>query len=89
MHRWLLHQIIPRIFFRKQRPRVLHRFPRHFTHVYLDVVGVIEKEEYQSLSSREIADRCRDLILRRFEHKDARFYHLKPKAKSEEDAPKA
>ena len=68
---------------------VLHRFPRHFTHIYLDVVGVLEKEEYQSLSSREIADRCRDLILRRFEHKDARFYHLKPKAKSEEDAPKA
>lgn len=67
---------------------IFKRFPRHRTHIYLDVVGVVEKEEYQSMSTREIADRCRDLIMRRFEKKDARFYHIKPKAPKEEEAPK-
>ena len=65
---------------------ILKRFPRHFTHIYLDVVGVVEKEEYATMSTREIAERCRDLILRRFEKKDARFYHIKPKEPKEEEA---
>ena len=63
---------------------ILKRFPRHSTHVYLDVVAVIEKEEYQDLSSRELADRARSFIERRFDHKEARFYHIAPKKPKDE-----
>lgn len=63
---------------------ILKRFPRHFTHIYLDIVGVLEEEQYASLSSREIADKTRSMMEQRFERKNARFYHVKPKEKSEE-----
>ena len=58
---------------------IFKRFPRHQTHIYLDVVGVLEEEEYADMTARQICDRARDLVLRRLTHKDARFYHLKPK----------
>ena len=56
---------------------VTSRFPRK-THVYLDIVSVIEEDEYKEMTTRELADRCRNDILKRFEQKEARFYHLKP-----------
>lgn len=56
---------------------VVSRFPKK-THVYLDIVSVVEREEYQTMTTRELADRCRNDILKRFEQKDARFYHVKP-----------
>ena len=55
---------------------VLRRFPLRRTDVYFDCVGVLEYEEYQSLTPRELADRCSGLIQKRFEQKRARFYHL-------------
>ena len=56
---------------------VVSRFPRK-THVYLDIVSVVESEEYSSMTSNELATRCRNDILKRFEQKEARFYHVKP-----------
>ncbi len=56
---------------------VTSRFPRK-THIYLDIVSVVESEEYHAMSSRELAERCRNDILKRFEQKEARFYHVKP-----------
>lgn len=56
---------------------VTKRFPLRATHVYIDIVGVLEYEEYENLTNAEVAERCRQLILHRFEEKDARFYHLK------------
>ena len=63
---------------------VLRRFPLRRTNVYFDCVGVLEYEEYQSLTPRELADKCSNLIQKRFEQKRARFYHLP--AKEEEQA---
>ena len=63
---------------------LLKRFPRHMTHLYLDVVGVIEKEEYEPMALKDIAERARSLVLRRLEQKDARFYHFRPKKPKEE-----
>ena len=56
---------------------ITHRFPRHLTHIYLDVVGVITGEEMEGLSSRELADKSRAMILKRLEQKDARVYHVR------------
>lgn len=63
---------------------VLSRFPRHFTQIYLDVVAVVEPEEYEGMAANELALKCRGYIERRFEQKDARFYHIKPKKKKDE-----
>ena len=63
---------------------IIKRFPGS-THIYVDCVGVIEAEEYQNMSSKELADHCQNLILRRLEQKKARFYHLKKKNAEEED----
>ncbi len=56
---------------------VTARFPRK-THVYLDIVSVTEEEEYRTQTTKELAEKCRGDILRRFEQKEARFYHVKP-----------
>ena len=64
---------------------VLKRFPRRKTHVYLDIVGVVEKEQYASMATNEIAAYTRGLILKRFEHKDARFYHVRKKEEKNEN----
>ena len=58
------------------------RFPRA-TNIYLDCVGLVEPEEYENLSAKELAEHCRNLILRRLEQKKARFYHLKRKEEEE------
>lgn len=58
---------------------ILKRWPFSHTDVYFDCVGVIEYEDYKDLSSAELAEKARSFILRRFEQKNARFYHLKPK----------
>ncbi|MGM9813887.1 MAG: 1-acyl-sn-glycerol-3-phosphate acyltransferase [Candidatus Enteromonas sp.] len=55
---------------------VAKRWPLKSTHIYLDVVGVIDGEEVASSSTQDIAEHARSLILRRFEEKQARFYHL-------------
>ncbi|MCR5348305.1 MAG: 1-acyl-sn-glycerol-3-phosphate acyltransferase [Bacilli bacterium] len=60
---------------------VLKRFPRHFTHIYIDCVGVLRAEEYENLPTHEIAAKTRDMIEKRLNRKDARFYHFKPKKK--------
>ena len=54
---------------------VTFRFPKK-THIYLDIVSVVEKDEFQTMTAKELAERCRNDILRRFEQKEARFYHL-------------
>ena len=66
---------------------VTFRFPKK-THIYLDIVSVVEKEEYQTMTTKELADRCRNDVLKRFEQKEARFYHDKP-AEPEETTPAA
>ncbi|MDY5441757.1 MAG: 1-acyl-sn-glycerol-3-phosphate acyltransferase [Candidatus Enteromonas sp.] len=62
---------------------VSHRFPLKRTDVYLDVVGVIDPSTVDAKSSTELADMSRNLILKRFEDKGARFYHLEEKKKPE------
>ena len=51
-------------------------------------VGVIDAETVQQSSSSELAEQSASLILKRFEEKEARFYHLDEKkpAESEESA---
>ncbi|MCF0113124.1 MAG: 1-acyl-sn-glycerol-3-phosphate acyltransferase [Bacilli bacterium] len=70
---------------------MIERYPLHGTRIYLDVVGVIDEEEVEARSSTELAEKARNLILKRFEEKGARFYHLKPKKgkkePSEEEQP--
>ena len=63
---------------------ILRRFPFRSTDVYFDCVGVLEYEEYKDLSPHDLAEKTRGMILRRFEHKSARFYHLAPKKKKNE-----
>ena len=60
---------------------IFKRFPLRPTDVYFDCVGVIEYEDYKSLTPAELANKARGMIERRFEQKRARFYHFKPKAK--------
>ena len=60
---------------------ILKRFPRHRTHVYLDVVGVMNADEYEGMSPRDLAAKSHAMILARLEKKDARFYHFRPKKK--------
>lgn len=57
---------------------VLRRAPFRKTHVYLDVVGVLSYDQYKDMTNAEIAKRCEELILKRFDEKEARFYHLPP-----------
>lgn len=64
---------------------ILKRFPRHRTHVYLDIVAVLGKEEYQDLTSRELSDKAKGYIERRFDRKEARFYHINPKTPKDEE----
>ena len=63
---------------------IVKRFPSA-THIYIDCVGLIEPEEYQNLSMRELSEHCQGLIARRLEQKKARFYHLKRKKEQEEE----
>ena len=63
---------------------IVKRFPSA-THIYIDCVGLIEPEEYQNLSMRELSEHCQGLIARRLEQKKARFYHLKRKKDQEEE----
>lgn len=63
---------------------IAKRFPRHKTHIYLDIVGVLTKEEYEGLSTNEIAEKTHGMIMKRFERKDARFYHFRRKEKKAE-----
>ena len=63
----------------------MQRWPVHMTHVYLDVVGVIDEEDVAKLTTNELAEKSRSLILKRFEEKEARFYHLKPKKEKKEE----
>ena len=63
---------------------ILRRFPFSPTDVYFDCVAVIEYEDYKNLSSAELAEKARGYIVRRFEQKRARFYHLKPKKQKTE-----
>jgi len=65
---------------------IFQRFPKARTHVYLDVVGIMEKDEYGSMTTRQVADKARGMIEKRLEHKEARFYHFRPKKKKEEGA---
>ena len=58
---------------------IFKRWPLRHTDVYFDCVGVLEYEEYCNLTQKELAEKTRGLIARRFEQKHARFYHLKPK----------
>lgn len=62
---------------------ILKRFPLRRTDVYFDCVGVIEYEDYQSLTPAELAAKAKGLIERRFEQKRARFYHVKRKPEAE------
>ncbi len=57
---------------------IASRFPGK-TKVYCDCVGVITPEEYENLSSKELAIHCQNLIFQRLENKKARSYHLKKK----------
>lgn len=66
---------------------IIKRFPRYSTHVYVDCVGLIEPEEYENMSTSELAAHCQNLIMRRLEQKKARFYHLKKKKDEEEANP--
>ncbi len=64
---------------------IFKRFPKGGrTHVYLDIVGVLSPEECAEMTPKQIADRSFELISKRFEHKDARFYHMSQKKKKEE-----
>ena len=67
---------------------VMKRWPLKATSVYIDIVGVIDAETVQQSSSSELAEQSASLILKRFEEKEARFYHLDEKkpAESEESA---
>ncbi|MCR5348304.1 MAG: 1-acyl-sn-glycerol-3-phosphate acyltransferase [Bacilli bacterium] len=64
---------------------ILRRYPFRWTDVYFDCVGVLEYEEYKDLSPAQLAEKTRNMILRRFEQKEARFYHLPPKKQKEKD----
>ena len=63
---------------------IVKRFPMG-THVYLDCVGVIYEDEYASLSPRELADKCWEMIEKKLENKKARSYHFRKKNEKEED----
>ena len=56
---------------------VWSRFPLRATHVYCDCVGVLEYDEYASLTPQELANKTQGMIKARFEKKEARFYHKK------------
>ncbi|MDY2913512.1 MAG: 1-acyl-sn-glycerol-3-phosphate acyltransferase [Candidatus Enteromonas sp.] len=58
---------------------VSHRYPLKATDVYLDVVGVVDSSTVNEKTSTELAEITRNLILKRFEDKEARFYHLEEK----------
>ena len=64
---------------------VLKRFPLRHTDVYFDCVARLEYDEYKDLTPAELAERCRALIMRRFDQKRARFYHVKPKKSQKEE----
>ena len=63
---------------------VLKRFPLKGTDVYFDCVGVLEYDEYKSLTQKELAEKVQGLIQKRFDHKRARFYHLPVKPENTE-----
>ena len=58
---------------------ITKRFPLKRTHIYLDIVGVVEQDEYFSMSAKELCLLSRSFIEKRFEQKEARFYHFKKK----------
>ena len=62
---------------------IFKRWPLRHTAVYFDCVGVLEYDEYKSLTQKELAEKTRAMIEKRFEQKEARFYHLKPKEEAE------
>lgn len=58
---------------------ITSRFPLKRTHVYLDIVSVIEPGDYESLTLAEIAKKAQERIEDRLKQKQARAYHLKKK----------
>ena len=62
---------------------VFRRWPWKRTDVYFDCVGMLEYDEYKDLSPAELAQKTHAMIERRFDHKRARFYHLKKKTEAE------
>ena len=58
---------------------IVSRFMLKRTHVYVDIVGVMTKEDYEHLSLAAIASYAQNRIERRLEQKIARSYHLKKK----------
>lgn len=65
---------------------VFRRWPLHRTHIYLDVVGVVDTEIVEQKNVQELAETARSMILKRFEEKEARFYHLDPKKSKDNKA---
>ena len=65
---------------------VSRRWPLHRTHIYLDVVGVVDTEIVEQKNVQELAETTRSMILKRFEEKEARFYHLDPKKSKDNKA---
>ena len=55
------------------------RIPIKKTHVYIDVVSVMMKQDYENLTLSDIAKRAQERINARLEQKKARAYHLKKK----------
>ena len=62
---------------------ILKRWPFRGTDAYYDCVAVIEYEDYKDLTPAELAKKVEGYIARRFEQKNARFYHIKRKEKAE------
>jgi len=60
------------------------RFPFRSTKIYIDIVGVIDYEQYKDLTNAEVSDKARNMILDRFEEKGARFYHISKKEENKE-----
>ena len=53
---------------------VFKRFPWRRTKVYMDVVDVLQYDDYKDLSLHEIADLCHDKMLAHLEEKEPRAY---------------
>lgn len=65
---------------------IMKRWPLKSTKVYLDVVGVVDEERVESSTTQELAEYAKGLMLKRFEEKQARFYHLNEKPDEETEA---
>lgn len=54
---------------------VLKRYPLHSTKVYIDVLKVLDYDDYKDMSLNEISTFTHDIMLEHLENKKARQYH--------------